>query len=407
MSRVRAFLDESEEIPVGVWEGVANLLASAWGAEAVKVCCTTNPRDVTSKLAQLAEPACGWAQIDLDKDKEWYSSERWSVLRLDGADCENVVERRLVYPGFLTWDGYQKYALELGGKSPKYLTFGRGMYPLAALANTLIPYSLLEPVIGQFIFDGRTVGTAGIDLAFEGGDRIILMVGKYGRAVGFQPLRGTPILFRKPRYVIQVEQYYELPKEKTIALATSIENRCKGLKIDPSWVTCDRTGVGTGVADALCEQWDPRVRGVMWGADSGPRKIMADDHDFAVEIYDGITMEMWMRLRKFLEFGLIAIHPQMSTIELFKEVSGRRFQPSSKGPSGKPRIKLESKKEYMKRLTISPDIADALVMLCHGAALNGPEKVSMIGADRPKNLLPDSNIGPRERTAYLDFSQDI
>lgn len=407
MSRVRAFLDEAEEIPVGVWEGVSNLLGSAWGAEAVKVCCATNPRDVTSKLAQLAEPPSGWTQIDLDKDKEWISSEHWSVLRLDGADSENVQERRLVYPGFLTWDGYQLYALELGGQSPKYLTFGRGMYPLEALQHTLIPYSLLEAVIGQYIFDGRTLGAAGIDLAFEGGDRIILMVGRYGRAVGFQPLRGVPVMWKKPRYVVQVDQYYEMPKEKTIALASSLEERCKGLKIHPAWVTCDRTGVGTGTHDALCEQWDPQIRGVMWGADSGARKILADDHDYAVEIYDGITTEMYARMRKFLEFGLMAFHPQLPTIQLFKELSGRRFQPSGKGPSGKPRIKLESKKEYKKRLSVSPDIADAAVMLVHGCALNGPEKASMIGSERKAPFLPDSNIGPRERTAYIDFSQEI
>ena len=174
VSRVRALLDEAEEIPAGVWEGVANLLASAWGPEAVKVSCATNPRDVTSKLAQLAEPPNGWTSIDLDKDKEWISSERWHVLRLDGADSENVVQRQLVFPGFLTWEGYQKFALELGGQSPRYLTFGRGMYPLTALQNTLIPYSLLEAVIGTFIFEGRTIGCAGIDLAFEGGDRVIL-----------------------------------------------------------------------------------------------------------------------------------------------------------------------------------------------------------------------------------------
>ena len=35
----------------------------------------------------------------------------------------------------------QKFALELGGQSPKYLTFGGAMYPLTALQNTLIPYS--------------------------------------------------------------------------------------------------------------------------------------------------------------------------------------------------------------------------------------------------------------------------
>jgi hypothetical protein len=406
-SRVRALLDEAEEIPSGVWEGVANLLGSAWGTEAVKVFCATNPRDVTSKLAQLAEPPNGWTTVNLDTDKEWTSSERWQVLRLDGADCENVIERKVLYSGFLTWEGFQKYALELGGQSPKYLTFGRGMYPLSALQNTLIPYSLLEAVIGQFIFDGRTIGCAGIDLAFEGGDRIILAVGKYGKAIGFQPLKGIPVLWKKPRYCVQLDQYYEMPKEKTIALANSLETKCKGLNIHPDWTTCDRTGVGTGVHDALCEQWSGTVRGVMWGSDSGQRKLLADDHDYAVEIYDGIDTEMYARVRKYLEFGFLAFHPQVQTQQLFKELSGRRYQPAPKGVSGKPRIRLEPKKEFKKRLGWSPDIGDGVVMLVHGCALNGPEKASMLGSNRPKPLLADGNIGPREKTAYIDFSADL
>lgn len=407
MSRVRALLDEAEEIPSGVWEGVSNLLASAWGAEAVKVACATNPRDVTSKLAQLAEPANGWTTIDLDKDKQWISSERWNVLRLDGTDCENVIERRLVYPGFLTWDGFQKFALELGGQSPKYLTFGRGMYPLTALQNTLIPYSLLEAVIGQYMFSGRTIGCAGIDLAFEGGDRVVLFVGRYGKAIGFQPLRGNPAIWQKPRYCIQCDQYFELPKEKTIALASSIETRCKGLNIHPDWTTCDRTGVGTGTHDALCEQWSGSVRGVMWGAEAGNRKILTDDHDYAVEIYDGITTEMYARVRKFLEFGFIAFSPQIQTSQLFKELSGRRYQPAPKGPSGKPRIRLEPKKEFKRRLGWSPDIADGLVMMIHGAAINGPEKASMLGNTQKPRFAPGGNIGHREKTEYIDFSQDL
>jgi hypothetical protein len=407
MSRVRALLDEAEEIPSGVWEGVSNLLASAWGPEFVKVFCATNPRDVTSKLAQLAEPPNGWTTIDLDKDKEWISTERWSVLRLDGTDCENVAERKLVYPGFLTWEGYQKFALELGGQSPKYLTFGRGMYPLSALQNTLIPYSLLESVIGQYIFDGRTVGCGGVDLAFEGGDRIILFIGKYGKAIGFQPVNGKPTLWQKPRYVIQADQYYEMPKEKTIALASAIETKCVQLKVNPEWLTCDRTGVGTGVHDALCEQWSGSVRGVMWGSDAGNRKILGDDHDYSVEIYDGIDTEMYARVRKYLEFGFIAFHPQVQVAQLFKELSGRRYQPAPKGQSGKPRIRLEPKKEFKKRLHWSPDIGDAFVMMVHGAALNGPEKASMLGRSRPNRFAPGENIGVREKTAYIDFSQDI
>ena len=407
MSRVRAMLDEAEEIPSGVWEGVSNLLASAWGAEAVKVFCATNPRDVTSKLAQLAEPVTGWSTINLDTDKRWRSSEHWDVLRLDGIDCENVEERKLIFPGFLTWEGYQKFALELGGQSPKYLTFGRGMYPLTALQNTLIPYSLLEAVIGTFIFEGRTTGCGGIDLAFEGGDRVILFAGKYGKAIGFQPLNGKPTLWAKARYCVQADQYYEIPKTKTIALASDLETRCKGLNIHPDWLTCDRTGVGTGTHDALCEQWSGGIRGVMWGSESGNRKILADDHDYANEICDGIDTEMYMRVRKFLEFGFLSFAPQIQTGQLFKELSGRRYQPSPKGPSGKPRIRLEPKKEFKRRLHWSPDIADALVMMCHGAALNGPEKASMLGNAPKRAFAPGDNIGDRERTAYVDFSQEL
>lgn len=406
MSRVRALLDEAEEIPSGVWEGVSNLLASAWGPEAVKVFCATNPRDVTSKLAQLAEPVNGWTTLNLETDKEWISSERWNVLRLDGIDCENVAERALIFPGFLTWEGYQKFALELGGQSPKYLTFGRAMYPLSALQNTLIPYSLLEAVIGQFIFDQRTVGCSGIDLAAEGGDRIIVFVGRYGRAIGFQPLNGAPTLWKKPRYCVQADQYYEMPKEKTIALASSIETRLRQLRVEPDWTTCDRTGVGTGPHDALCEQWSPNVKGVMWGAEAGNYKLLADDHDYSVEICDGIACEMYLRVRKFLEFGFLAFHPQILTAQLFKELSARRYQPAPKGPSGKPRIRLEPKKEFKRRLGWSPDIADGLVMLVHGAAKNGPEKASMLGSER-RIKPPGSNVGHREKTAYIDFSEDI
>lgn len=408
-SRVRALLDEAEEIPAGVWEGVSNLLASAWGVEAVKVFCATNPRDVTSRLAQLAEPVQGWTSLNMDTDREWTSAERWSVLRLDGADCENVIERKVRFPGFLTWDGYQKFALEMGGQSPKYLTFGRAMYPLSALQNTLIPYSLLEQTIGQYIFSGRTVGISGVDLAAEGGDRVILFVGRYGQAIGFTPLHGKPILWAKPRYCVQADQYYEIPKNKTLALSDDLKNRMIQLKIHPDWCTVDRTGVGTGPHDALCETWSPGIRGVMWGADATALKILSDDHDYAVEIYDGITTEMYVRVRKFLEFGSLAFHPQIIATQLFKELSSRRYQPSTKGPSGKPRIRLEPKKEFKKRLGWSPDIADGLVMMVHGAALNGPEKVSMLGATNRAvtRFRFGENIGEREKNTFVDFSQDL
>jgi hypothetical protein len=145
----------------------------------------------------------------------------------------------------------------------------------------------------------------------------------------------------------------------------------------------------------------------MWGAEAGERKLLSDDHDYACEVYEHIDTEMYARVRKFLEFGHLAFHPQMDTAQLFKELSGRRYQPAPKGPSGKPRIKLEPKREYKKRLGLSPDIADAVVMCVHAAALNGPEKASMVGSNRAVRFAPGDNIGIRERTEYVDFSQDF
>jgi hypothetical protein len=194
-----------------------------------------------------------------------------------------------------------------------------------------------------------------------------------------------------------------MPKEKTIGLATSIQSRLTSLHIHPEWTTCDRTGLGTGPHDVLLENWSPAVRGVMWGSEASALKLLADDHDYSIEIYDGISTELYMRLRKFLEFGFICFHPQIPTQQLFKELSGRRYQDATKGPSGKPRIRLEPKKEFKRRLGWSPDIADALVMMVHGAALNGPEKASMLGASRSALALrgPRSNIGEREKTNYI------
>jgi hypothetical protein len=116
---------------------------------------------------------------------------------------------------------------------------------------------------------------------------------------------------------------------------------------------------------------------------------------------------MYARVRKFLEFGFLAFAPQIQTGQLFKELSGRRYQPAPKGPSGKPRIRLEPKKEFKRRLGWSPDIADALVMLIHGCALNGPEKATFIGGNRKPRFGPGENIGEREKSHFIDFSQEL
>jgi hypothetical protein len=45
-------------------------------------------------------------------------------------------------------------------------------------------------------------------------------------------------------------------------------------------------------------------------------------------------------------------------------------------------------------------------MMCHGAALNGPDKASMLGSNRSV-LRPREAVGIREKTNWVDFSQEL
>lgn len=74
------------------------------------------------------------------------------------------------YPGFLAYEGFQRYALELGARSPKYLAFGHGMllqvlgslivgFIVGAVAKLIVPgkepsgclFTLLLGIAGSFV----------------------------------------------------------------------------------------------------------------------------------------------------------------------------------------------------------------------------------------------------------------
>ena len=102
-------LDEAEEVPVGVWEGINNILSTADSDSYkghIKIFGASNPRDRTSDFAQRCEPKDGWGSVDCEDDFEWESREGYHVLRLDAARCENVIEKRIVYAGLQTYQGF-------------------------------------------------------------------------------------------------------------------------------------------------------------------------------------------------------------------------------------------------------------------------------------------------------------
>ena len=121
MSRTHVVLDEAEEVPAGVWEGLQNILSAAdtEGAKGrIKIFGASNPKDRTSEFGKRCEPVAGWGSIDCEDDLEWKSRDAWHVLRLDAAKCENVIEKKIAFPGLQTYEGFQAY--ESKGKTAEY-----------------------------------------------------------------------------------------------------------------------------------------------------------------------------------------------------------------------------------------------------------------------------------------------
>lgn len=121
MSRTHVVLDEAEEIPAGVWEGLQNILSAADTTSSkgrIKIFGASNPKDRNSEFGKRCEPVGGWLRVDCEEDFEWTSREDWHILRLDAARCENVTNRKIVFPGFQTYEGFMAY--EARGKTAEY-----------------------------------------------------------------------------------------------------------------------------------------------------------------------------------------------------------------------------------------------------------------------------------------------
>ncbi len=379
--RVRAFLDECEEAPVGLWEGVDNMLVSMEGVDTIKIIGAYNPKDPTSRTAKNAEPPEGWDSFDVEKGvhgkNEWMSKNGWFVLRIDGKQTENVKQRKLVFPGFMSYQGYRELELKDGGNSVNFWTFGRGAYPPEGAVGTLISSKLFQQVRGEFVFYGQPIKCAGVDVAVDGRDNCVLTSGRTGLATAFQPQNGKLIKFTKPRQVLQIDQQFVLKKGDTKIVGDSIQSTCLTLGISPEYVCIDATGNGSAVYSYLKAIWSDDVQGVNFSSKASDVKILEQDQFTPEILYEGIVSEVWFALARWMEFGFVAIAPGIRHDPLEAELTSRRYVLGA----GK-KLRVETKDDYKKRTgSKSPDFADSTTLILCAVRYRGDIVGSMVDVE--------------------------
>jgi hypothetical protein len=362
MSRTHVVLDEAEEVPAGVWEGLQNILSAAdtEGAKGrIKIFGASNPKDRMSEFGKRCEPDRGWLAVDCEEDFEWKSRDGWHVLRLDAARCENVTEKRVVFPGFQTYEGYMAY--EARGRTAEYYTMARGFFPQEGISMAIITPAMMDNAIGNVRFIGPVVPLAAFDLALEGNDQVLCSHGRFGLCDGWTPRDGKFIEFKKPKIVLQLDGQIEFPKKATLEQTAAIIRFCKQMRIGPNWLCVDRTGNGAGIHDSLCSLFGQEVMGVNYSWAATETRILGDDSQKANELYSGVVTELIFGMAKYLEFEFLKIAPSFRNDDVVKQAIARRYKQQGKGL-----VRVESKADYVKRTRQhSPDALDSLSLLVY------------------------------------------
>lgn len=393
VGRVRAFFDECEDIPPGLWTGLANMQMALSGDTVVKMSGAYNPKDISSKTANNAEPIEGWEVFDIETgvhgSNRWMSKESWQVVRLDGKRFENVALRQEVYPGFMTYSGYRGLEVKNQGNSPEFYTFGRGCHPPESAVAIIIAMEYINRQRGEFTFEGSTIACAGVDIAVDGRDDAVLTRGRYGRAISFRRMirRGETVMwetvkFKHPRWAVQIDQQITLAKGDTKIVGDGIRRNCEAWGIHPENVALDRTGNGGSIHDYLRATWNDDIIGIDFNAAASRMKILEEDLKFPEDLYDGVVSEVWFAAARWLEFGSFCFAPSVRSDPLESELRSRRYVIGQ----GK-KLKAEKKEDYKVRMGAqSPDHADSALVCLHGARIRIGALGSMVQGEEVKKV---------------------
>jgi hypothetical protein len=369
MTRIIILLDEAQQLPEGVWKDLNSPLASIGGGR-VKVAAAFNPEDLSQPAVQRAEPIEGWSPAQVDTLYDYTSKQGWHVCRIDGKLIENVVERREIYPGLMTYEAYLDYIKSGGDNSAKYFTFARGFPPLSEAANTVIPPEWVSSQRGEAIYIGEVKHVAVFDMAYQGSDKAVMGLGRWGLASGWRDASGKQKVFenrlnpgaRSPRHVLTMDQFFSFSKSlDPIEINQEIMGRCKNLAVKPEDVALDCTGNGM-TAYGYISKYFGGVLGINWANKSTETKVLTDDTATCYERYSGIDSEMWFALKAWMDPTVCALlfNTTINAPSLYTELTSRRYG----FRLGKQ--KVEPKEEYKARNGgMSPDYADVAVMMVH------------------------------------------
>ncbi len=244
----------------------------------------------------------------------------------------------------------------------------RGFWPPTGLQDTVMDGAMITAggatKTAQFV--GAFTKKAFLDPAFSvGGDRCILRFAKFG-----QLIEGQMAMVLWDRIHIQLVADQENPTNYQIC--DRVIKECNERGVLPKDFGADVTGA-SGLADIIEQRWSGRIHRLSFGGMASDKPMSSKDSRPAKHVCANKVTELWYRVAKMTEQGLIR---QMDAATA-REFCIRRVETKGEKKCVEPKSEMKSRTKG-----ISPDDADPVAGLADMfASEHGGESKSSQGSE--------------------------
>lgn len=351
--RVFLILDEMQ----GVREAIMGALPNMVKNPESRFLGMGNPSSIMSMLCKYSEPIGGWNSVVRGETEEWDIDAgaylgTGKALFFDGRKSPSIINpewgRR--NPWMISKEQVERHIAQKGD-SPEVWTMTIGWPPPLGTDNTVLDIAIIDKFRcreSAMWTDGFTDGAA-LDPAFvDGGDRKILQFFRQGIVNDGD---GS-------RWVIELGEWLDVPidsgSEEPVEyqIVRYVRERCESKGIQPHRVATDSTGIGRGLLSIFQQTWGPVV-GIEFGG-KPTESLVEDTTDrkklkTAREEFDRRSSELNIMVRNFAA---------ANGIRGLSREAADEFMARLTTYTGK--YKVETKKDYKKRMGKSPDHSDAV-----------------------------------------------
>lgn len=345
--RMLVIVDEMQTMNEAIVEACVNLES---GAEVFQFIGLGNALSKFDPHGRMSEPKEGWNSID-DRTPSW-RTKRGVCVHLDGRDSPNIRAGYDKYPGMLKQRDLDNTIERDGENSPQFWQMRIGFWAPEGITKTVLSETMIDRFKAREkpVWIGEYREGAGLDPAFEGGDRCVLRIGRVGKIEVEGKERDA---FDPSAAIIPIKLDVTSKEPIHYQIVRIVRQECEARGIPREWFALDTTGEGGGLASIFAREWGPGFHEVEFGGRASEEPVSENNPLPASKEYLYRVTELWFNFRTAVQNGQVRGLDDETAIEFCKRFYEMRG----------PLIQIEPKSQMKLRTGKSPDLADACVVL--------------------------------------------